>query len=186
MSQSQRELTKERLIEAGKRVIFQKGFHRARVSDITEEAGLAHGTFYLYFKTKDDFLLELLRAVRGEMINLMDEGIYLISSGSVEEGKKLVFLRTFSLMIEERELAKIFFFEAICVNRKFQEFYREGKDIFLNKLRRALELLNVEKPEIKAHILVGTARHLVESAILTGEEVTGTWEDVLRELGLSS
>lgn len=186
MSQSQREETKEKLVKAGKRVIFKKGFHRSRISDITQEAGLAHGTFYLYFKTKEDFLLELLSSVRGEMLSLMEEGIELLSQGRVEEGKDLIFMRTFDLMVEEKELAKIFFFEAICGSENFQAFYREGKTLFLEKLTEALSLMKDKNPQVKAHILLGTARHLIETAILNQSEVKELWKESLRELGLSS
>jgi len=186
MGQSQREETKERLIEAGKRVIFEKGFHRSRISDITQEAGLAHGTFYLYFKTKEDFLLELLSSVRRDMLSLMEKGIELLDKGRVEEGKELVFMKTFDLMVEEKELAKIFFFEAICGSERFQEFYKEGKTLFLERITQALSIMEEKNPEVKAHILLGTARHLIETAILGRSEVKELWRESLRELGLLS
>ncbi len=178
--------TKERILRAGKRVIFQKGFYRARVSDITSEAGVAHGTFYLYFRTKEDFLLELMRTVRDEMLKLTDEGIRMIEEGRVQEGRDLVFLDTFDLMVKEQELAKILFFEAICTSKTFQDFYKESKELFLEKVSRALSLLRVGRPELKAEILVGTARHLIEDLILKGREVTSVWHEVLEELGVYS
>ncbi|MDQ7038421.1 MAG: TetR/AcrR family transcriptional regulator [Aquificota bacterium] len=178
--------TKERILKAGKRVIFQKGFYRARVSDITTEAGVAHGTFYLYFKTKEDFLLELMKTVRDEMLRMSDEGIDLIEGGRVEEGKDLVFLKVFDLMVREKELAKILFFETVCTSRVFQEFYRESKELFLQRVSKALSLLGVPGAELKAEIVLGTARHLIEDLILKGREVTGVWREVLRELGVYS
>ena len=38
------------------RVFARKGFHATRVGDIAEEAGVAHGLLYHYFKSKDDVL----------------------------------------------------------------------------------------------------------------------------------
>ena len=186
MGQSVAQDTRSKLIEAGKRVIFKKGFHGARVSDITSDAGLAHGTFYIYFKSKEEFLLELLLSVREEILTLIEDGKRAISEGSLEKGKDLVFVKPFELMVREKELAKILFFEAICTDRKFQEFYRESKEILLRETREVLELLRVERAEVKAHILMGTARHLIELLILTGEEVNGKWMEVLRELGVYS
>lgn len=186
MSQSSRLETKEMLVEAGKKVIFEKGFHGARISDITSEAGLAHGTFYLYFKSKEDFLLELLLSVREQMLKLFEEGKRYIAEGDVEAGKKLVFLQSFELMVQEKELAKILFFEAICTDSKFQNFYRESKELFFQNTKEVLGLLKVDNPAIKAHMLMGTARHLIELLILTGEEVLETWREVLKELGVYS
>ncbi len=87
-------------------------------------------------------------------------------------------------MLRERELAKIFFFEAICSSGEFQKFYMEGKEIFYNKTLEALGALGTPRAEIRSHILLGTARHLIELNLLTGREVESLWKDTLRELGL--
>jgi len=152
MGQSVKQNTKERLLEAGKRVIFHKGFSKTRVSDITSEAGLAHGTFYLYFPTKDAFLLELLRSVRDEMLSLDRKGVELISEGRVEEGKDLIFIKGFELMVKERELAKILFFEAVCTSKTFQKFYAQSKELFVQNLSEALELLGFKKPQQRSSL----------------------------------
>jgi len=178
--------TKERIVEAGKRVIFRKGFHRTRVSDITSEAGLSHGTFYIYFPSKEGFLLELLLSVRDKVLSFFEEGKRAVSEGDLERGKELFFIRSFDLMLKEKGLAKVLFFEALCSDHKFLEFYKESKELFLKETKEVLELLKVEKPELKAHLLVGTARHLVELSIITGKEVKGLWLELLEELGIYS
>jgi AcrR family transcriptional regulator len=48
---------KRRLIlDAAVRVFARKGFHASRVGDIAEEAGVAHGLLYHYFRSKDEVL----------------------------------------------------------------------------------------------------------------------------------
>ena len=51
----------QNIIEAAVRVFARKGYYNSRVSDIAREAGIAAGTIYLYFKTKDDILVTLFR-----------------------------------------------------------------------------------------------------------------------------
>ncbi|MBB2893831.1 TetR/AcrR family transcriptional regulator [Flexivirga oryzae] len=46
--------TRERLLAAALVVFERKGFLETNVSDICKEAGAAHGTFYIYFKSKED------------------------------------------------------------------------------------------------------------------------------------
>jgi TetR/AcrR family fatty acid metabolism transcriptional regulator len=48
-----------RILDAAVRVFAQKGFFKARISDIAKEAGVADGTVYLYFKNKDDILIQV-------------------------------------------------------------------------------------------------------------------------------
>ena len=41
------------------KVFASKGFFGAKVADVAEEAGVADGTIYLYFKSKDDLLISV-------------------------------------------------------------------------------------------------------------------------------
>jgi TetR/AcrR family fatty acid metabolism transcriptional regulator len=43
-------------LDAAVRVFARKGFHASRVGDIAEEAGVAHGLLYHYFRSKDEVL----------------------------------------------------------------------------------------------------------------------------------
>ena len=47
---------RRQLLDASVRVFARKGFHASRVGDIAEEAGVAHGLLYHYFKSKDEVL----------------------------------------------------------------------------------------------------------------------------------
>jgi len=47
---------RRQLLDAAVRVFARKGFHASRVGDIAEEAGVAHGLLYHYFRSKDQVL----------------------------------------------------------------------------------------------------------------------------------
>jgi TetR/AcrR family transcriptional regulator, fatty acid metabolism regulator protein len=49
------------LLDAAVRVFARKGFRGARVGDIAEEAGVAHGLLYHYFRSKDEVLETIFR-----------------------------------------------------------------------------------------------------------------------------
>jgi AcrR family transcriptional regulator len=51
--------TEEALFKAAIKVLSQKGINNARISDIVEEACVSHGTFYAYFKNKDDIVYKI-------------------------------------------------------------------------------------------------------------------------------
>ena len=50
---------RERILAAAETVFAKHGFFAARVAEIAKEAGVADGTIYLYFKSKDDLLISL-------------------------------------------------------------------------------------------------------------------------------
>ena len=51
---------KEQITEAATKVFAEKGFDKARMNDIAEEADLSKGTLYLYFKSKDAIIKHIL------------------------------------------------------------------------------------------------------------------------------
>lgn len=51
--------TRARLVEAAKDSFQEKGFLSTSVADIVKRAGVAHGTFYTYFKSREDVLREI-------------------------------------------------------------------------------------------------------------------------------
>jgi AcrR family transcriptional regulator len=61
MAQAARDENRRRLVDAAREVFAEKGYHVATVSDITRKAGLAKGTFYLYFEEKKEIYYELVR-----------------------------------------------------------------------------------------------------------------------------
>ena len=50
---------RRQILDAAVRVFARQGFHSTRVSDIADEAGVAYGLVYHYFKSKDEVLNEL-------------------------------------------------------------------------------------------------------------------------------
>jgi TetR/AcrR family transcriptional regulator, fatty acid metabolism regulator protein len=56
------------LLGAASRVFARKGFRASRVGDIAEEAGVAHGLLYHYFRSKDEVLETIFREMWGSLV----------------------------------------------------------------------------------------------------------------------
>ncbi len=56
------------LLDAAAVVFAQKGFHASRVGDIAEEAGVAHGLLYHYFRSKKEVLETIFRETWGALV----------------------------------------------------------------------------------------------------------------------
>jgi TetR/AcrR family fatty acid metabolism transcriptional regulator len=63
------------ILEAALVVFAQHGFHGSQVTKIAKEAGIAGGTVYLYFKNKEDILINLFRQKLGNLITRIEEEI---------------------------------------------------------------------------------------------------------------
>src|SRR2546427_9851955 len=65
----------QQIIDAAVRVFARNGFYNSRVSDIAREAGIASGTIYLYFKTKDEILVTLFREKMAGFVGVLRKEI---------------------------------------------------------------------------------------------------------------
>ena len=85
-------LTRQRLLEAAEQVFAQVGFHDASIVKITEAAGVAMGTFYLYFRGKKEIFDELLRDLNRRVRHAMSEAS---SQGTTRLEQELLGFRAF-------------------------------------------------------------------------------------------
>ena len=56
---TKRDDKRERILDAAEQIFARHGFYAAKVADVAKEAGVADGTIYLYFKSKDELLISL-------------------------------------------------------------------------------------------------------------------------------
>jgi len=108
----------QQIIEAAVRVFARKGYFNSRVSDIAREAGIAAGTIYLYFKTKDEILVTLFRDKMAEWVAAVRREIT-AERDPVAKIRKIVALH-FKVLEENPELAEVVQVEL----RQGQKFFR--------------------------------------------------------------
>src|SRR5262245_19034602 len=102
------EAKRERILDAAVKVFAQEGFYNAKVSQIAQAAGVADGTIYLYFKSKDDLLISLFED-RMELVNRTLKEALASARGAVDRLKAVVRLHL-ELVEKNRHMA-----EVICV-----------------------------------------------------------------------
>jgi len=93
------------IIEAAVRVFARNGYYNSRVSDIAREAGIASGTIYLYFKTKDDILVTLFREKMAAFVTYVRTAIA-AEPDAVAKLRRLVALH-FEILEADPDLAEV-------------------------------------------------------------------------------
>lgn len=100
---------KAKISQAAVRVFSREGFHRARMKSIAQEAGVAVGTIYNYFKDKDDLLLSVFEeGIRIRMDFLEELGH---TSLPIRDQIQHLLESHFSQIREQQELAELILFE---------------------------------------------------------------------------
>src|SRR6202171_5431823 len=99
------EATRQKVLEAAETVFGEKGYHGASVTEITRAAGVAQGTFYLYFKGKKEIFLDLVDDLGGQLRTLtLDAGA---RAESYAEAQRLGFSAFFDFARTHRHIYRI-------------------------------------------------------------------------------
>jgi AcrR family transcriptional regulator len=130
MAQAQAVDKRRVILDAAIRVFARQGFHSCRVSDIADEAGVAYGLVYHYFKSKDEVLNELFTERWSLLLAAIDE----VDAQDVPARDKLRAVANFIVESyrHEPELMKVIIVE---VTRAANSFGRTH----LPEIRRAYE-----------------------------------------------
>ncbi len=108
----------QQIIEAAVRVFARNGYYNSRVADIAKEAGIASGTIYLYFETKDEILVTLFREKMAEFVADVRKAIA-AEPAAVAKLRRLITLH-FQILEENPDLAEVVQVEL----RQGQKFFR--------------------------------------------------------------
>lgn len=92
---SDRSARRGEIVAAASRVFAERGVANTAVSDIVKEAGIAQGTFYLYFDSKDDVVLAVVEQVGSHLLTAIDAAVSASGPTAVEKllGLRDVFMR---------------------------------------------------------------------------------------------
>ena len=96
---------RERILAAAVRVFAKSGFFDARVSDVAQAAGVADGTIYLYFTSKEQLLVSLFEDRVDKLLAFMQTD--LSNLGSAKEKLRRVIELQLGLLEGERDLAEV-------------------------------------------------------------------------------
>ncbi|HUH03549.1 MAG TPA: TetR/AcrR family transcriptional regulator [Kofleriaceae bacterium] len=162
---------RERILAAAERVFAEHGFFAARVAEIARQAGVADGTIYLYFKSKDDLLISLFESRMERVNGDLREAMALESTS---EGKLMAFIATYTTMVKENpNVAEVLTIE-LRQSSKFMKEYANPRFADLLKLvatviadgQAAGELDDTVPPSIAARMLFGIIDELALAWLL--------------------
>jgi TetR/AcrR family fatty acid metabolism transcriptional regulator len=95
----------ERILDAAVRVFAKKGFHATRVSEVADAAGVADGTIYLYFKSKDELLVSLFEDRVERLFAFLEAE--LPRAATAPEKLRIIIELQLGLLEGERDLAEV-------------------------------------------------------------------------------
>lgn len=132
---------RERIIAAAARLFGDKGYHDTTTAEIAEAAGVAAGTIYIYFSSKEELLVAVFEEFLGRHMDALRDGI----AGEASSGDKLKKLLYLGLQL--------------------MQDHPESAQIFLSQLRQSAQMIRtVAKRSSRAY------KDIIEEVVAEGVE----------------
>jgi AcrR family transcriptional regulator len=176
------EARRNQILEAAIAVFAEKGFHRATTKDIAGRAGIAEGTIYNYFGSKDDLLIGVMaRLTELEMLNgEFAEAL----QGDVREFFILMFQRRVQHMEKALDMLTAIMPEVLA-NPNLREHYQEQfvlrvATLIEEYVRTRVELGHIRPvdPALAARVMQAMFMGLLVWRIFGDEVLVDRWDEL--------
>ena len=151
---------RDRILKAAVKVFARKGFYASRVSEIARAAGVADGTIYLYFKSKDELLTSLFEDRIARLLTLLREECARYDTAP-DQVRRLVEFQL-GLLEGERDLAEVITVNLRQSSRLLKQYatkrFAEYLDLMAAVIadgQRSGELRADVSPRIMARVIFG-------------------------------
>lgn len=163
---------REAILRAATKVFAGRGYFNSKVSDIAGEAGIADGTVYLYFKSKDEILHSIFDRAMAEFITEGKAEIAQLDD-PIAKLKRIAELHL-SRLGADRDMAIVFQVELRGSTKFMQEFSAAGFSDYLDIIRSTIAegqtagvFRDDIKPIVAAKILYGALDEMVTNWVLS-------------------
>lgn len=147
---------RNQIIESAIEIFANQGYYRASIKNITDKARISLGTFYLYFKGKDDVVLAIFVLLHERLYSqIQEKAKERYDSGLSRFVACTCFL--YKKFIENKELTTILVTRTIAISRTAEEEYfslfRKMCSFFAN-LMNDIETVNFKNRELASSLFV--------------------------------
>jgi AcrR family transcriptional regulator len=167
---------RQQILTVARDVFAKRGYHAAKIDDIVAAAGVARGTFYLYFEDKRAIFEEIVDrtiARLGMSIVRVDphDGARTVADQVRENIRRIV-----RILLEDRATTKILLSDALGVDpafdRKLLSFYDEMSNLLEGSLRDGQTLGVVREGDVRliAWLTMGALKEVMFQIVQRGAE----------------
>ncbi|KGM43432.1 TetR family transcriptional regulator [Alkalispirochaeta odontotermitis] len=157
------------ILEAAVKVFARQGFHQSTVAQIAKEAGVADGTIYLYFKNKDDILVQFF-SYRTKQVFERFRAEVNIADNSLDKLRKLI-RRHLMEFQRDPNMAVVYQVETHQNSRLAESQIREMAKMYQDLVSEIVEL-GQQDGSIRKDLYVGLVKRFILGAV---DEVINTW-----------
>ena len=124
-TQKRKEAKRQLILDTAVKVFAAKGYHNTTVKDIVDEAAVSVGSFYFYFKSKEDLFTELYMSItekfHTETMRVLD-----VENFPLLKNFTRVMMANLWLYEQNHDISKIMLLEAAVINPDFQKIRKDS------------------------------------------------------------
>jgi AcrR family transcriptional regulator len=162
---------REDLLAAARRVFAARGFRGTTIADIAEEAGIALGTIYLYFPSKEEVFAALTQQLGDLITGAMSDSLGVTT---LEEVVRLAVSNVFRVCEENRDLVRLVVLNTdpeSAAAQQLRRAYELQAVPIVQRLERAIEAGQVRPgdADIMAKLVTGSVSIAVYQALVLSD-----------------
>ncbi|MFK7691822.1 TetR/AcrR family transcriptional regulator [Paenibacillus sp. HJGM_3] len=159
----------ELILDAALKVFAESGFHRSQVSRIAKAAGVADGTIYLYFRSKEELLVSVLRSRLTELVEKCRR--HVMDMDHPMDALRALCTIHYSELESNRDLAKVTQIELRQSNLELRREIGQAVKPYFRLIEDVLRR-GVEQRLFRSDLDIRLTRHLLFGAM---DEVVTSW-----------
>jgi AcrR family transcriptional regulator len=169
-----KEERRAQILIAARDVFSKRGYHQTSIDDIVAEAGVARGTYYLYFADKRAVLVALIDRFAAQLSMAIQRITTDDPRRPVADQVRDNIRAILNVCLRERSMTKILFTDAAGVdsdfNRKLSIFYDTVVQLLTESLKdgQALGIVRDGEPRVLAYLTIGALKELLYQAVTLG------------------
>ncbi len=159
---------RERILRAATKVFARKGFYATKVSEVAKAAGVADGTIYLYFKSKDDLLVSLFEDRIMLLLATLDRALG--ERPTPEERLRCVIEMQLGLLEGERDLAEVITINLRQSTRLMKQYAAPKFALYLDTIARVIadgQKAGTFRADVSPHIVARTIFGALDGITMT-------------------
>ncbi len=168
------------ILEAAVKVFARQGFYQSTVAQIAKEASVADGTIYLYFKNKDDILVQFFSYRTRQVFDRFRAEVKK-ANNSLDKLRNLI-RRHLTEFQQDRDMAVVYQVETHQSSRLAESQIREMSVMYQDLVSEIVEL-GQQEGNIRKDLYVGLVKRFILGAV---DEVINTWLHSEKEYDLVS
>ena len=158
-----------RILEAAITVFADQGYFQSTIAQIAKEAGVADGTIYLYFKNKDDILVQFYQYKTRQIFERFRDAVS--QPATAEEKLRCLIHVHLQEFQKDRNMAIVYQAETHQNRRLGNEQIKEMSKMYRDIVSEVVEL-GQEEGTIRKDLYMGLVKRFINGAV---DEVINSW-----------